>query len=181
MKPALNPSPDRVFLFYGAVLLSLVSILSCPSRTFAQSGLLLEPAEPFYVYCDSNGGGTGECDRLDNNEALSCELSSQDFIQCRSKEGYLANCLYFSVGQFVCRKSTDVHLNSRGDCEDSLQVSSGCRQPLRDKFTNSLTPSQKLGGSAASPPLPKLNQNLLLDTLPTTLDCDLYGDYCAPR
>jgi hypothetical protein len=179
MKPNSNPSSSRFFLFYGTVLLSLASLLSCPSRAFAQSGLLLEPTEPFYVYCDSNGGGTGECDRLDNNEALSCELSSHDFIQCRSKQGYLANCLYFSVGQFVCRDSTDVHLNSRGDCEDSLQTSSGCRQPLRDKFTNSLTPLQKPSGGSATPPLLKHNQNLLDDTLPGTLQCDLYGDYCV--
>ena len=181
MNPNSNPGPSRFFLFYATVLLSLASLLSCPSRAFAQSGLLLEPAEPFYVYCDSNGGGTGECDRSDNNEALSCELSSRDFIQCRSKEGYLANCLYFSVGQFVCRKSTDVNLNSRGDCEDSLQVSSGCRQPLSDKFSNSLIPSQKPSGAIATPPILKHNQNLLGDTLPGVLLCDLYGDYCVAR
>jgi len=160
-----------------SLLASAFVFFNCP-RALSQSGLLSEPPEPFGVFCDSNGGGTGECNRLDNYQLLSCEFSSPDFIQCRSSDGYLSNCLNFAPRQFTCRVIADGRLNSRGDCNDSQQSSSGCRPPLREKFTNSLPLLQK-SVPDTNLPFRNHNQNPLNTSFPGTLPCDLYGDYCS--
>jgi len=139
----------RFYVVSGTALFSLGLMLAYPQRALPQSGLLADPTEQFNVFCDANGGGTGVCNRLDNSELLSCELSSQEFIRCHAKQGYLANCLYFAPGQFACRKMADARLNPLGDCQESLQSSSSCRQPLRENFTNPLTPLQKIDASAS--------------------------------
>ena len=167
MNQKFSPNRGRLFVLAGTALFSLGLMLAYPPRALPQSGLLADPTEQFNVFCDANGGGTGECNRLDNSELLSCELSSQDFIQCRSRQGYLANCLYYAPGQFACRKIADVRLNPRGECEDSLQSSSGCRQPLREKFTNPLTPLQK--PDASTSPQPSYPSNPLKVPFPDTL------------
>ncbi len=167
-----------VFSVVRTSLFSFAFVVFYSPQSFSQAGLLVEPPEPFGVFCDSNGGGTGECNRQDNYELLSCEFSSPDFIQCRSTDGSLSSCLNFAPKQFTCRVIADVRLNNRGDCNDSLQSSSGCRQPLREKFTNSLPLPQK---SVPSPNLPFRipNQNPINTSFPDTLPCDLYGDYCS--
>ncbi len=161
----------------ASLLFAAFVFFDCP-RAFSQSGLLVEPPEAFGVFCDSNGGGTGECNRLDNNELLSCEFSSPDFIQCSSSDGYLSNCLNFAPRQFTCRVSAGGRLNSRGDCNDTLNYSSGCRPPLREKFTNSLPLLQK-SDTDTSLPFHNQNQTPLNPLFPGTLPCDLYGDYCS--
>lgn len=171
-------TPGIFFSFVRTSSLCFVFVVFYCPRAFSQFGLLAEPPEPFGVFCDSNGGGTGECNRLDNYQLLSCEFSSPDFIQCRSSDGYLSNCLNFAPRQFTCRVIADGRLNSRGDCNDSQQSSSGCRPPLRDKFTNSLPLLQK-SVPDASLPFRIQNQTPLNTSFPDTLPCDLYGDYCS--
>ncbi len=154
----------RFSVVSGTALCSLGLMLAYPQRALPQSGLLADPTEQFNVFCDANGGGTGTCNRLDTSELLSCEFSSQEFIQCHSTQGYLANCLYYAPGQFACRKIANVRLNSRGQCEDSLQSSSSCRQPLREKFTNPLTPLQP--PDASSSPQPSFSSEFVESSFP---------------
>lgn len=63
-----------------------------------------QAAKEFNIYCDYNGGETGSCFRLDNREPLGCLYASQDFIRCKSKRGYRADCLYYGSNQFACKK-----------------------------------------------------------------------------
>ena len=164
-KMAVGFSRARVAIYSALVCFSWM-IVPYPFPALADTVLMSDPTEQFNVFCDANGGGTGECNRLDNNELLACEFSSQDFIQCRSRQGYLANCLPFAQSQFACRKIADVRLNSRGQCEDSLESSNGCRQPLRQKFTDPLAPLQIPDARVDSPrPIP--NQDLLKNQFPS--------------
>lgn len=123
-------------LFIGMALIK-------PVRAQTESSQLLPPTEQFNIYCTYNGDNTGECTRTDNNQPLSCEYASQDFIQCRSPKGYLATCLYFDTNQFACRRLRDAEITPKGQCNNPLDSSNSCRPPVREKFSNPLTPLPK--------------------------------------
>jgi len=112
-------------------------LLSAP----ATAQLLNDSPPTFDIYCDPNGGGTGQCIRLDDNSAISCQYASQDFIQCQSNLGTLAICVNYAPWQFSCKVRRDARINPDGSCVDSLDASSSCRSPIRKKYTDSLTPN----------------------------------------
>lgn len=153
-----------LLLIAGSLLLG--GVLAGPIRSGTDADLLDSSSEQFNIFCDYNGGGTGDCNRLDNNEVINCAFASQDFIQCRSKKGYLATCLYFAPNQFACRRIRDVRLNPQGRCENPLDASSTCRPPIREKFSNPLTPSPQ--PSDSSGPQPNPLQSPMQDTFRNT-------------
>ena len=123
----------------GPVLHSIVNPLQhlVPRHRLAQAGR--DPSESFTIFCDPNAGGTGECYRSDNNDAIACTYASQDFIRCRSRSGLASTCMYYSPNQFVCKENRGAVIGKDWACKDALTTDL-CRPPLRDEYTDKMRP-----------------------------------------
>lgn len=132
-------------------------MLFCPRAMKAQlnPSLLSSPDAQFNIFCDPNGGGTGQCRRLDDNTQISCQYASQDFIQCQQpNRNLLSICVNFAPWQYACKANRNVQLNQDGSCKNSLDSSSNCRSPLKKGYTDQLNALPDTFGITNMQPLP---------------------------
>ena len=118
----------------------------------------------FNIFCDPNGGGTGECRREDNQNKISCEFASQNFIQCKDTQNNTLICVNFSPGQFECQATQSGPLiDNQQKCSTPLDSLGNCRNPLR----NVLSPGREI--QQLSPQQTIKSTRFTKDTLTETL------------
>lgn len=155
----------KVNIIINALLTASVSVAALQANAQSQSQVgHANNTILFNIFCDPNGGGTGECKREDNHAAIGCEFASQNFIQCQGIQGAQFICVNFAPNQFECQGTQGRDpMDNQQNCSIPPASHGNCRSTLRSTLTTVKSNAQS--SSLQTIKSTRLTSDTLVDTL----------------
>jgi hypothetical protein len=114
------------------------------------------PGSSFSIYCTSNLDTTGACNRVDNNQPVSCEMVPGGVINCKQPDELSIQCVIYSgvIGTqayFFCTRRTDPGVrDNRINTQRFAPTTTTTPSPSKDPATVITPLSDPLGKSPDS-------------------------------